>query len=379
MLFGFREWREWKRWEEDGATEEQEDGGDEGASQQRKDKKAKKHRKQHADDEASEKPPRAQAEEGAAADAPARDRPAVDAAAGTGTATEPKPNPYLPAPRPGAAPAVDRRLPTFSFGRPRRKLNLVPTETHTVFVGMLPYACDRASLEKHFAACGLVTRSTLLKRPDGSASGAALVDFATATAADKAVKELNGSQFQGRSIRVDLGSKPGTNATPTNTGTQPTPASTGTSAGAGSNAPPQPADPAPAADPAGDPGAAHSVHLSWFGDAVPEEEIRAVFGKAGAILSVKLVAKAGFGFVDYATQGEAQAALEMDGVVVGDSKVRVQLKQGKKKNKTKPTEDRNTKQDPPQPERKSTVVAAQRTGAIVAPAGKAIKFDSDSE
>lgn len=73
-----------------------------------------------------------------------------------------------------------------------------------LFVGSLPWATDNKALEELFAQFGQVlSASVLMDRATGRSRGFGFVEMADDAAADKAVKELNGSDYQGRKIVVN--------------------------------------------------------------------------------------------------------------------------------------------------------------------------------
>ncbi len=74
-----------------------------------------------------------------------------------------------------------------------------------LYVGNLPYHATDALLQQHFSSCGDVASvSVMLDRETGQSRGFAFVEMATAEGAQKALAELNGRDFEGRSLRVDV-------------------------------------------------------------------------------------------------------------------------------------------------------------------------------
>ncbi|CEG70526.1 hypothetical protein RMATCC62417_06407 [Rhizopus microsporus] len=73
----------------------------------------------------------------------------------------------------------------------------------TVFVGQLNFNAKADDIRQYFSQCGPVVDVRLRMHPSGQKSrGFAHVEFATAQA-KKAALELDGSEFMGRTIRVD--------------------------------------------------------------------------------------------------------------------------------------------------------------------------------
>ena len=73
-----------------------------------------------------------------------------------------------------------------------------------LFVGGLAWATRDEALREHFAQCGEVTDAkVIMERETGRSRGFGFVTFADAESAAKAREELNNSDLDGRSIRVD--------------------------------------------------------------------------------------------------------------------------------------------------------------------------------
>jgi len=81
-----------------------------------------------------------------------------------------------------------------------------------LFVGNLPYTTTEDALRDLFSADGRnVSRVTIVTdRDTGRSRGFAFVEMSTEEEAQSAVSALNGADFDGRSLRVDLAhDKPG--------------------------------------------------------------------------------------------------------------------------------------------------------------------------
>jgi len=73
-----------------------------------------------------------------------------------------------------------------------------------LFVGGLAWATRDETLKAHFDQCGEVTDAkVIMERDTGRSRGFGFVTFADEATANKAKEELNGSELDGRSIRVD--------------------------------------------------------------------------------------------------------------------------------------------------------------------------------
>ena len=77
--------------------------------------------------------------------------------------------------------------------------------SNRLYVGNLPFHATNDLLQQHFAACGeVVSVSVMVDRQTGQSRGFAFVEMATPAAAQKAISDLNGRDFEGRSLRVDV-------------------------------------------------------------------------------------------------------------------------------------------------------------------------------
>jgi nucleolin len=76
--------------------------------------------------------------------------------------------------------------------------------SNTVFVGNLPFDADEDTIRSHFAGVGeVVSVRIATDRETGRPRGFGHVEFSSVEEAAKAVAELNGSDVNGREIRVD--------------------------------------------------------------------------------------------------------------------------------------------------------------------------------
>jgi len=73
-----------------------------------------------------------------------------------------------------------------------------------LFVGGLAWATNDASLKEHFEQFGEVTDAKVITdRETGRSRGFGFVTFSESDSANSALQELNGSELDGRTIRVD--------------------------------------------------------------------------------------------------------------------------------------------------------------------------------
>jgi len=74
-----------------------------------------------------------------------------------------------------------------------------------LYVGNLPYHATEDLITQHFAASGEVKAVNLMiDRMSGQSRGFCFVEMASPDAAQKAIADLNGKDFAGRSLRVDV-------------------------------------------------------------------------------------------------------------------------------------------------------------------------------
>jgi cold-inducible RNA-binding protein len=74
-----------------------------------------------------------------------------------------------------------------------------------LYVGNLPYHATEELISERFATCGEVREVALMiDRISGQSRGFCFVEMATPEGAEKALAELNGQDFEGRALRVDV-------------------------------------------------------------------------------------------------------------------------------------------------------------------------------
>lgn len=73
-----------------------------------------------------------------------------------------------------------------------------------IFVGNLPFTTNDSDLEKLFASYGAVDSARVITdRETGRSRGFGFVEMSDASAAQEAIKELDGSDVDGRSLNVN--------------------------------------------------------------------------------------------------------------------------------------------------------------------------------
>lgn len=73
-----------------------------------------------------------------------------------------------------------------------------------LYVGNLPYSATEASLREAFSASGTVDSvNVITDRDTGQSKGFAFVEMATDREAQQAIEALNGTQLEGRQIKVN--------------------------------------------------------------------------------------------------------------------------------------------------------------------------------
>jgi cold-inducible RNA-binding protein len=79
-----------------------------------------------------------------------------------------------------------------------------------LYVGNLAFHATEDLINKYFTACGeVLSVAVMMDRESGRSRGFAFVEMATADGAKKALTELNGKDFEGRALRVDVAEERG--------------------------------------------------------------------------------------------------------------------------------------------------------------------------
>jgi RNA recognition motif-containing protein len=77
--------------------------------------------------------------------------------------------------------------------------------SNRLYVGNLPFHATEDLINQKFSTCGEVREVALmLDRMTGQSRGFCFVEMATQEGAEKALNELNGQDFEGRALRVDV-------------------------------------------------------------------------------------------------------------------------------------------------------------------------------
>ncbi len=74
-----------------------------------------------------------------------------------------------------------------------------------IYVGNLPYKVDDSRLKEMFSAYGEVSDSkVIIDRETKRSKGFGFVEMADQSEGDKAIKELDGKEFEGRNLKVNV-------------------------------------------------------------------------------------------------------------------------------------------------------------------------------
>jgi len=77
--------------------------------------------------------------------------------------------------------------------------------TKKLFVGGLPYSVTDSKLEEMFSEIGIVTSATVISdRDTGQSKGFGFVEMEKDKEAEEAIKKLNGTMMEGRTIAVNV-------------------------------------------------------------------------------------------------------------------------------------------------------------------------------
>lgn len=171
----------------------------------------------------------------------------------------------------------------------------------TVWVGQLSYEATPEDVREHFTSCGEITDVRLRTDPStGRSRGFAHIDF-TDEAGKKSAMKLDGTEFMGRTIKVD-------NATPA------------TPRGKDSNFGPK----------------TDTVFMANLAHGLDEDAVRQAFEKFGTIVGdVRLPVNRetgqirGIGYVQFETEDQAEAAVKgMNGVSIEGRPIRTDFSGG---------------------------------------------------
>ncbi|CCK70068.1 Nsr1p KNAG_0D03220 [Huiozyma naganishii CBS 8797] len=177
-------------------------------------------------------------------------------------------------------------------------------EPATLFVGRLSWSVDDEWLKNEFAPIGgVVSARVIMERGTDRSRGYGYVDFEDISYAEKALKEMQGKEIDGRPINVDM--------------------STSKPAGGASNdrakkfgdVPSEPSD---------------TLFLGNLSFDADRDNLYEIFGKFGEIISVRIPTHPeteqpkGFGYVQYTNTEDAKKALDaLQGESINDRPVRL--------------------------------------------------------
>ena len=81
----------------------------------------------------------------------------------------------------------------------------------TVYVGNLPYRTTNEALQQLFGEHGEVTNVNIISdRETGRSKGFGFIDFVQQSDAESAISALDGKEFEGRALKVNLARPPKT-------------------------------------------------------------------------------------------------------------------------------------------------------------------------
>jgi cold-inducible RNA-binding protein len=81
---------------------------------------------------------------------------------------------------------------------------------HKLFIGGLPFSTSSDKLREVFAQAGGVESATVvMEQETGRSRGFGFVEMASAEEADAAVKKFNGSEMDGRTLKVEIAKSAG--------------------------------------------------------------------------------------------------------------------------------------------------------------------------
>lgn len=74
-----------------------------------------------------------------------------------------------------------------------------------LYVGNLPYRTTEDALSEYFGQCGSVESVAIITdRDSGRSKGFGFVEMSSDEEAQAAVSQLNGQEFEGRNLKVDI-------------------------------------------------------------------------------------------------------------------------------------------------------------------------------
>jgi RNA recognition motif-containing protein len=78
-------------------------------------------------------------------------------------------------------------------------------EKNKLYVGNLPYSVNDAGLKELFAACGEVVEAVVISdKFSGRSKGFGFVTMKDDAGAEKAIKEMEGKEVDGRQMKVNI-------------------------------------------------------------------------------------------------------------------------------------------------------------------------------
>jgi len=203
-----------------------------------------------------------------------------------------------------------------------------PEGCKSIYVGNLPFSITDHDLQSMFQDCGEIDQARCVTdRETGRSRGYGYVDFTTESAVDAALAK-NGTELEGRQIRIDFGK--------------------------GKNSAPRPdrvsrfgdARPDRGADRGADRGSrgvqhsdrpegCKSIYVGNLAFSVTDDDLRSMFEDCGAIDHARCVTdretgrSRGYGYVDFSDESSINSAIAKDGMEVGGRAIRIDFSKGK--------------------------------------------------
>ncbi|KAK1567373.1 hypothetical protein Q3G72_011398 [Acer saccharum] len=217
----------------------------------------------------------------------------------------------------------------------------IENQRRKLYVFNLPWAFSVVDIKNLFGQCGTVTDVEIIKRKDGKNRNFAFVTMASGEEAQAAIDKFDAQEVLERIIRVEFAKK---FKKPRSSPTSPT--SPTTTSPTSSTSPPSPPSPL-----AGE--TQHKLYVSNLAWKVRSSHLREFFSDFN-LVSSKVVFEsnpgrsAGYGFVSFATEEEAEAAISsLDGKELMDRPIRLKFSQRNVDESKSEKQEEGISEDPP--------------------------------
>ncbi|KAK4845749.1 hypothetical protein QYF36_008662 [Acer negundo] len=211
----------------------------------------------------------------------------------------------------------------------------IENQRRKLYVFNLPWAFSVVDIKNLFGQCGAVTDVEIIKRKDGKNRNFAFVTMASGEEAQAAIDKFDAQEVSERIIRVEFAKK---FKKPRSSATSPT-----TTSPTSSTSSPSP--------PAGE--TQHKLYVSNLAWKVRSSHLREFFSDFN-LVSAKVVFEsnpgrsAGYGFVSFATEEEAEAAISsLDGKELMDRPIRLKFSQRNVDESESEKQEEGISEDPP--------------------------------